>query len=330
MIADRAGLSVLRLPGTGGGGTRPGADPLPDAHAPMTETVPVIAGLSAIADRYDAFVIDLWGVVHDGTVLHDGIEDVLAALQAAGKPVCLLTNAQRRVETVRRKLDDMGLDRALYPHLYSSGELTFERLRDRPTAAYAALGERCYYIGSDRDRCVHEGLPLTLTDDARSASFALLAGPMGFFDGLEAIRPMLDAALDAGLPAVCANPDRIVWIGDRLATCAGTFAAYMAERGASVLWHGKPHRDVYDRCLALLGVADPARVLGIGDALATDIAGALGIGADGLLVGSGIHAADLGAASDRTFRTGLAGDRVTALAERAGIRPTWAIDALRW
>ena len=51
MIADRAGLSVLRLPGTGGGGTRPGADPLPDAHAPMTETVPVIAGLSAIADR---------------------------------------------------------------------------------------------------------------------------------------------------------------------------------------------------------------------------------------------------------------------------------------
>lgn len=296
----------------------------------MADLVPVIDGLSSVADQYDAFIIDLWGVVHDGTALHDGIEDVLAALKAAGKPTCLLTNAQRRVSSVQDKLDEMGLDRALYPHLFSSGELTFERLRDRPTAAYARLGDRCFYIGGDRDRSVHDGLPITLVQDPADATFALLAGPVDLFDSLDQTKPLLDAALAANLPAVCANPDRVVWVGDQLATCAGSFAHYMEARGSTVLWHGKPYRDVYERCLTLLGDPIPSRVLGIGDALATDIAGARGIGADALLVGSGIHAEALGATQDRSFPSGLNRGRVAALAEEKGIHPTAAIGALRW
>ena len=73
----------------------------------------ILEGIADIADRYDGYVLDLWGVVHDGRKPYPGVPEALAALKARGKRIVFLTNAPRRAWVVQGMLDRMGLDRGL-------------------------------------------------------------------------------------------------------------------------------------------------------------------------------------------------------------------------
>jgi ribonucleotide monophosphatase NagD (HAD superfamily) len=73
-------------------------------------------------------------------------------------------------------------------------------------------------------------------------------------------------------------------------------AEWYENEGGTVRWHGKPHRSVYDSCLALLGITDRSRVLAVGDSIRTDIAGAAAADLDSLFIIGGIHAKEFGAA----------------------------------
>ena len=57
----------------------------------------LIPGVAALALRYDGFILDLWGVVHDGTAPFPGVLDCMGRLIAAGKRVVLLSNARLTV-----------------------------------------------------------------------------------------------------------------------------------------------------------------------------------------------------------------------------------------
>ena len=102
-------------------------------------SVPMINGLMAVADRYDGFILDLWGVVHDGVKPYAGVVDCLSTLKTLGKRVCLLSNAPRRIAAAEAKLTAMGVTPDLYDALYTSGEASFEALRDRSDDWHAAL-----------------------------------------------------------------------------------------------------------------------------------------------------------------------------------------------
>ena len=66
-------------------------------------------GLQSIADNYDLFYIDLWGVVHNGVNLHEeAIVNVLNELIKKKKMFVLLTNAPRPNKTVQNFLEKMG------------------------------------------------------------------------------------------------------------------------------------------------------------------------------------------------------------------------------
>ena len=58
-------------------------------------------GLSSIANNYELFYIDLWGVIHNGIILYKEAVKVLKELELNGKEYVLLTNAPRPSETVR-------------------------------------------------------------------------------------------------------------------------------------------------------------------------------------------------------------------------------------
>ena len=100
--------------------------------------------------------------------------------------------------------------------------------------------------------------------------------------------PALADCLKAGLPMVCANPDLIIVRDGREILCAGLLAEEYARMGGEFRWRGKPSPEVYGPTLAMLGVPT-ARVLAVGDALRTDIAGAAGMGLDAAWVLDGIH-----------------------------------------
>ena len=62
----------------------------------MTTPIPYLPGIADLVSDYDGFVLDLWGVLHDGTSLYPGVADTMSRLAAAGKSFVMLTNAPRR------------------------------------------------------------------------------------------------------------------------------------------------------------------------------------------------------------------------------------------
>src|SRR5277367_3122313 len=264
-------------------------------------TVSFITGTAAVAARYDGFILDLWGVIHDGVAPMPGAVDCLRALIDGGKRVVLLSNAPRRADDVVRRITQIGVPPGTYHDVMSSGEETWQYLHRRDDPFYAALGRRCLHICSDRDLEIRDGLGLDYFDTAEEAEFILNTGPAGWNDTVEDYAPLLSRALARDLPMVCANPDLVVMHGAKLALCAGALAQWYEQEGGYVRWHGKPYRSVYDTCLTLLGIADHTRILAVGDSLRTDIAGAAAAGLDSLFIASGIHAEEFGleAGTDR-------------------------------
>jgi HAD superfamily hydrolase (TIGR01459 family) len=287
-------------------------------------TIRLYPGLAELAGRYDGFILDLWGVIHDGVAPLPGAIDCLRALLAARKRVALLSNAPRRAEDVIRRITAIGVPAGLYHHVMSSGEEAWQFLKRREDPFYRALGRHCLQIGSDRDMSIRGELDLDYVEDPAAADFILNTGPAGWDDTVEDYRTLLDAALARALPMVCANPDLVVQHGDKLALCAGGLAQYYEAQGGRVRWHGKPFPSVYDTCLGLLGIADRRQVLAVGDSLRTDVAGATGAGIDCLFIVEGIHAAEF--APDGVPDL----DRLAAAFERAAQQPIGVARRFSW
>jgi len=269
-----------------------------------------------LAERYDGVILDLWGVVHDGTAPFPGVLDCLERLLAAGKRVVLLSNAPRRADDVGRRIAQIGVPASLYHGIMSSGEEAWQYLARRDDPFYAALGRNCLHICSDRDLEIREGLGLTYVETPEQADFILNTGPAEWDDTLADYDPVLKPAQARGLAMVCANPDLIVMHRGKPALCAGALAERYEAIGGTVRWHGKPHRSVYDSCLPLLGIENRDRLLVVGDSLRTDIAGAAAAGIDALFITGGVHAGEFAdrAALDRTLAE--SGLKPVAVAER--------------
>jgi HAD superfamily hydrolase (TIGR01459 family) len=289
-------------------------------------TPAILSGIGAIAQSYDGLILDLWGVLHDGTAPFPGVLDALARLNAAGKRICILSNAPRRVSEVVQRLSEIGIAPDFYHHAMSSGEEAWQHLARRDDPFYAALGRRCYHIGPPRDEGMLVGLDLDPTESIAVADFILNTGPWGWDETVAAYEERLGAARARDLPMVCANPDLIVMHGGRSVICAGALAQRYETLGGRVRWHGKPFRSVYETCFGLLEITDRRRILAIGDSLRTDIAGANGVGIDSLLVAGGIHSEEFG------LREGELPDpeRLAAGIAASGHVPTAVIPRLVW
>jgi HAD superfamily hydrolase (TIGR01459 family) len=287
-------------------------------------TVRVFDGMRELAPRYQGFILDLWGVVHDGTAPFPGVLDCMQRLLDAGKRLVLLSNAPRRADDVVRRIGAIGVPAGLYHGVMSSGEEAWVHLCRRDDPFYAALGQRCLQIGSVRDLEMRQGLDFDFVGAAAEADFILNTGPAEWDDTIETYVPVLHEARERGLPMVCANPDLVVIHAGKPALCAGALAEEYERLGGRVRWHGKPHPSVYAACLELLGIADRGNILAIGDSLRTDIAGARNAGIDSLLVAGGVHAAEFTAAG------GLDLSRIETAIKESGTSPIGVAPRFVW
>lgn len=293
-------------------------------------TIAILPGVAAVAQAYDGFVLDLWGVIHDGHKPYPDAIDCLTRLhgarQGTGKSIVMLSNAPRRAEGVIEAMSAMGIDRGLYDGVVTSGELTWQALKQRDDPWHAALGRRCLQIGPARDHGLFEGLGLERVEQSEDAEFIVNTGPWRDEETLEDYMPLLAACAARKLPMICANPDLEVIRGGVRIICAGTLAAHYETLGAPVRYHGKPYAAAYDACLARMGLSDRARILAVGDSLITDIAGATAAGIDTLLVTSGIHAEELGLA----YGEHPVASRLEQACAGRGVVPKLATAAFRW
>lgn len=285
--------------------------------------IEVVSGLEVLSSRYDVLLCDIWGVLHNGLAAFPAAGDALVRYRAGGGRVVLVSNAPRPGADVATQLDGLGAPRDAYDAIVTSGDVT--------RAAVAARGaEPFFHLGPKRDLGLFEGLDARFTD-LGEAAYVVCTGL--FDDEREAVSDYagaLDTMRRSDLPMICANPDVVVERGDRLIPCAGAIAAAYEAIGGRVFTGGKPHAPIYEAAVAraseLLG-REPvrSRILAIGDAIRTDIAGARTFGIDVLMIARGIHAAELGMAG------GLSDPRqVLAWLARQPFQPTSLAATLIW
>ena len=241
-----------------------------------------INNLSDIDDQYDVFLIDLWGVIHNGIAAFDNVIPVLQSLKQKKKMVFFITNAPRRSFVISQQLEDFGIEQKLYDKIISSGELTWLSIKEKYQK------KNCLIIGPPRDFHLVEGLDISVVDKDSNVDIILNTGPWGDDDSLENYTDLLDSLAKKKSHMICSNPDKTVVRGENFMICAGLLAEYYEKIGGKVEYYGKPYKQIYEHCFNFFEKKN-TRVLAIGDSLENDIKGANALNFDSLLITDGIH-----------------------------------------
>jgi HAD superfamily hydrolase (TIGR01459 family) len=249
--------------------------------------LPLIPSIKELGQGYRAWLVDIWGVMHNGGRAYPEAVEATSAFRGQGGVVVLLSNSPRPSPGVQRQLAELNVPPGAYDATVTSGDLTRYELSKRP-------GARVFHLGPERDRPIFAGLDLELVR-AEDAELILCSG---LFDDEtetpENYASLLERLALRQLPMLCANPDHMVERGDRLIFCAGALAAVYEGFGGEVIYAGKPYAPIYalamEEASKLAGVeVTPQQVLAIGDGIHTDIAGATSFGVDSVFVVSGLH-----------------------------------------
>ena len=235
-------------------------------------------GLRSIAENYDIFYIDLWGVIHNGINLHKNAIETLEEITKMNKEYVLLTNAPRPKKSVQLFLEKMGMHEEIREKVYSSGEAALSFLKKN------FLNEKFFHIGPPRDFDLFLDLKKNKITEIKDCSYLLCTG---LFEARgEDLNYYKELFKDhTNKKMICTNPDLIVDRGDKRELCAGSVAAVFEKMGGEVVYFGKPFPEVYNQSIA----NKKKRVLSIGDNLNTDIKGANLLNFDSLLISNGIH-----------------------------------------
>ncbi|MEQ8389142.1 MAG: TIGR01459 family HAD-type hydrolase [Alphaproteobacteria bacterium] len=305
-----------------------------DSQSPDPHPIRLIHGISKLAPNYDGFVLDLWGVIHNGVEAFSWALDALRCLQGQGARVVLLSNAPRRPRELVAALEKMGVPRELYDEVISSGREAYAALCDRTLPFYRNLGRHCFHLGPPRDRNMLEIDRLIEVRQPEKAEFVLATGPVSDDKDVAFHEDLLRGWAKRDVPMICANPDLVVIRGDERLICAGAIAQRYEELGGRVQYHGKPFPEIYDTCRDVLGIRDSRRILAIGDSLRTDIRGAQNAGMDSILVAGGIHGDEWG------LKPGAALDpenppeglrvKISEACQSAGLRPLAVMGRFAW
>jgi HAD superfamily hydrolase (TIGR01459 family) len=278
--------------------------------------------LSEIADRYDAILCDVWGVIRDGRMLLPEAIEALRRYRANHGPVVLISNSPQPAPRVAAQLASMGAPDDAWDDIVTSGDTTLAAIRELGRGPVFHIGPPGY------DDALFEFAELDFAP-LEDAAYVVCTGLK--FDRRDEhpddYRDMLAAMKARGLPMVCANPDIVVQWGDDLLWCAGALARLYREMGGETVISGKPHKPIYELAFEVLAKAghhlDRSRVLAIGDGPETDLIGAERNGLDGFFVAGGILGGDLD-----LDRFDL--DAVRPALEEYGTSCRWAAAQLKW
>lgn len=250
--------------------------------------------ITDLADFYDHFFIDVWGVLHDGSTAYEGVTSTLRQLRAKNKKIYLLSNAPRRAYKVTDFLGKLGITNDLYDFILTSGEATYLDLKQNQEQNFKTFGQKYFYIGPKKDIDLLSGLNYQITDQPSKADFAITTGFDHSHSKLEEKLPEIKAARKYNLPLICVNPDIIIVRQNGFEEiCAGLLAQEYEKIGGKTHYYGKPFSKVYQVLYQLMNnshtnLISKRKILAIGDGMETDIKGAKNFGIDSALVTGGI------------------------------------------
>lgn len=238
-----------------------------------------------VVDNFDYIICDIWGVINSCGVAIKGSLDFLLQIEKMGKKLIFLSNAPRRSAKVVDLLLSLGVPRRLC-QVATSGEFFHQVMSgsiadDSSQQWYQEVGKlcgKCFAIGRLDDIELMKDLDVSLSS-AQDANWLALFDLSGSGQDIAEIMHDLEICAANNLPAVCLKPD---------ITTVGTAQRYRAL-GGSVYYFGKPYTAIYDWAIKDWNIAEKAKMMAIGDAMETDIKGAISFGIASILVMTGIH-----------------------------------------
>jgi len=232
--------------------------------------------LSEIYSSYDTFVIDLWGVMHNGILLNDKAIEAADKLLKDSKKIVFLSNAPRPGEKVREFLKKLKMEEKYLKNIITSGEAAMRAINEN------RFGRLFYHLGPSRDESIFYKIKENKTK-LDSSDFILCTGLLDEHeDDLNFYKNFLKKSISKKF--ICINPDLTVHRGEKEEYCAGSIARVFESLGGSVVYFGKPYKEIYQMCFN-----NKEKVLAIGDNLRTDIKGANNLNIDSIFISSGIH-----------------------------------------
>jgi len=232
--------------------------------------------LSEIYNFYDAFIVDLWGVIHNGIKLNSGAMEVVKNLTKNNKRITFLSNAPRPNESVVKFLRKLNMKEEYLKNVLTSGEAAVKSLNDNK------FGVKFFHLGPKKDISLFMELEKNKTTLEKS-EFILCTGLFDEYENdLNYYKKLLKDYISKKL--ICTNPDLMVHRGGKKEHCAGAVAEIFKFLGGEVVYFGKPYKEVYDLCLN-----KNEKTFIIGDNLNTDIKGANNLNLDSLFITGGIH-----------------------------------------
>src|SRR5687768_3347192 len=134
------------------------------------------AGISDISDSYMGFIIDQWGVLHDGETPFPGVLDTLKELKERKKTIILLSNLRMRAEENKEYLRQMGIGPSLYNAIVTPAEVIYQELQKQTEGAFEKIGKRCYVFSRNGDTSLLDGTGVESVSDIDQADFVLISG----------------------------------------------------------------------------------------------------------------------------------------------------------
>jgi HAD superfamily hydrolase (TIGR01459 family) len=248
-----------------------------------------IVGLREIADQFDLFLVDQYGVLHDGAAAYPGAVDGLARLASGGRKVVVLTNSGKNAAANLARLVALGFAGANLHTVLSSGEVALQLVRSGALGSRFPIGADACVIGRPEDTYAFSSDDFRLVPRPQDSDFLVFAGSDAPQAWADTYRSLLSAAAQARVPAICINPDLTMIRDGELVPAPGAIARLYENLGGEVEYVGKPYPAIFHHAVATAATDAGARVVMIGDSPEHDVAGARAIGLSSLLVRTGIH-----------------------------------------
>ena len=287
------------------------------------------AGISDISDSYMGFLIDDWGVLHDGEEAFPGVVDCLKELKERKKQIIILCNDRKRADEKKIELKKMGIGPSLYSHIVTPTVVIQQSLREQDNNTLKNIGKHAYVITRHGDLSMLDDTDVEAVEDIEKADFVLLLGMDYPKKTLEDYEKIIRRAIQRRLKAVCANQDSKGLIGTNFLTGPGLLARRYEDAGGIVQYVGKPHNLIFKHCIGLLQEKDifPSHTVMLGDTMAHDVLGAYAMGIDTCLFKSGLHAANFGHCTtlkeaDNTLKN--------LIIQYNNVMPNYLVDEMRW
>ena len=234
----------------------------------------------SLIKKFDCFLIDQWGVIHDGKKKFPYINKTFLKLK--NKKVIILSNtSQNKTEAISQTLHKLKIKYNYFNDIVTSGEF-LEYLGKSKNKKFKKIQtllkkKKCFLISNGNRSKVIKNLNLKAVN-YKNAKF-ILATSIKPSVKISSIENTLKKLLKRKIEMICTNPDQYVYDGKvkNFVNQVGVLAKFYESHKGTVHYLGKPYRKIFNFALRKHNIPKN-KIIMIGDSLLTDILGAKRVG----------------------------------------------------